>query len=269
MPVQQPQPPCGGGAEPAATAAAADGGDADAGEDGTCDLELLDGRLSAIMPRKLFQDDAALRSGLLQVYVRLKPVPASTNTCMSLDHNQLLKATWCVDAWEQLSQLQQDAHVLPLPPPPPPPRPTHRAIKQPTVRTPGATRRRSTSSPTCSCRTPTSARCTTAPPHSWCAARLLAPLRSNTARGRVRSCSRAPARARLLAHPPRSEHCRAVSSQQRLRRRGERWRLGDRCFPRHCLHRVRGPLQVEDVLAFRQPSAVVMAHGVTRCGREA
>lgn len=44
--------------------------------------------------RKLFQDDAAVKSGLLQVFVRMKPLPAATATCMVLDHNNLLKATW-------------------------------------------------------------------------------------------------------------------------------------------------------------------------------
>lgn len=44
---------------------------------------------------KLFQDDAAVKSGLLQVFVRMKPVPEATETCMQLDQKQLLKATWC------------------------------------------------------------------------------------------------------------------------------------------------------------------------------
>jgi hypothetical protein len=50
---------------------------------------------------KLFQDDAAVKSGLLQVFVRMKPVPDSTETCMQLDQNQLLKATWCAIATVQ------------------------------------------------------------------------------------------------------------------------------------------------------------------------
>jgi hypothetical protein len=50
---------------------------------------------------KLFQDDAAVKSGLLQVFVRMKPVPESTETCMQLDQNQLLKATWCAAATVQ------------------------------------------------------------------------------------------------------------------------------------------------------------------------
>jgi hypothetical protein len=40
-------------------------------------------------------DDAAVKSGLLQVFVRMKPVSEATETCMHLDQNQLLKATWC------------------------------------------------------------------------------------------------------------------------------------------------------------------------------
>jgi hypothetical protein len=43
---------------------------------------------------KLFQDDAAVKSGLLQVFVRMKPVLDATETCMQLDQKQLLKATW-------------------------------------------------------------------------------------------------------------------------------------------------------------------------------
>jgi hypothetical protein len=46
--------------------------------------------------RKLFQDDAAVKNGVLQVFVRMKPVPDTTDTCMVLDHSHLLKATWCV-----------------------------------------------------------------------------------------------------------------------------------------------------------------------------
>jgi hypothetical protein len=45
--------------------------------------------------RKLFQDDAAVKNGVLQVFVRMKPVPDTIDTCMVLDPNHLLKATWC------------------------------------------------------------------------------------------------------------------------------------------------------------------------------
>lgn len=44
--------------------------------------------------RKLFQDDAAVRSGLLQVYVRMKAMEAGAETCMKLDQDHMLKATW-------------------------------------------------------------------------------------------------------------------------------------------------------------------------------
>eukprot|EP00877_Chromochloris_zofingiensis_P006000 jgi/Chrzof1/1653/Cz10g16010.t1 len=55
-----------------------------------------EGRLSALLPRKLFQDDAAVKSGLLQVFVRLKPIPSRADTCMTAanDEGRLLKATW-------------------------------------------------------------------------------------------------------------------------------------------------------------------------------
>jgi hypothetical protein len=57
--------------------------------------------------RKLFQDDAAVKNGVLQVFVRMKPVPDTIDTCMVLDPNHLLKATWC--APELLQHLQPAA----------------------------------------------------------------------------------------------------------------------------------------------------------------
>eukprot|EP00879_Flechtneria_rotunda_P024058 GHRR01025482.1.p3 GENE.GHRR01025482.1~~GHRR01025482.1.p3 ORF type:complete len:104 (+),score=34.60 GHRR01025482.1:614-925(+) len=73
--------------------------------------EVLDGRLSAIMPRKLFTDDVAVQTKLLQVFVRIKPVQKALQTCMSLDHSSLLKATWRnKEAVYKFSQVfQQDA----------------------------------------------------------------------------------------------------------------------------------------------------------------
>lgn len=58
--------------------------------------------------RKLFQDDAAVKNGVLQVFVRMKPVSDTTDTCMVLDPNHLLKATWCVPTPLQLLQLSAD-----------------------------------------------------------------------------------------------------------------------------------------------------------------
>lgn len=55
---------------------------------------LSNGTSCCCLCSKLFQDDAAVKSGLLQVFVRMKPVPIATETCMQLDHSALLKATW-------------------------------------------------------------------------------------------------------------------------------------------------------------------------------
>jgi hypothetical protein len=52
--------------------------------------------LPALNGSKLFQDDPAVKSGMLQVFVRMKPVPETTETCMQLEQNQLLKAVWYV-----------------------------------------------------------------------------------------------------------------------------------------------------------------------------
>lgn len=52
--------------------------------------------LPALTFSKLFQDDPAVKSGLLQVFVRMKPVPETTETCMQLEQSQLLKAIWYV-----------------------------------------------------------------------------------------------------------------------------------------------------------------------------
>ena len=81
--------------------------------------DIIVGRLSALMPRfvfrllsysnqvamittnqslsrrKLFlEPDAAVRKGILQVFVRMKPQSSPGDTCMQLDHSNLLKATW-------------------------------------------------------------------------------------------------------------------------------------------------------------------------------
>ncbi|WIA16462.1 hypothetical protein OEZ85_013146 [Tetradesmus obliquus] len=78
--------------------------------------EIMDGRLSAIMPRKLFQDDAAVKNGVLQVFVRMKPVPDTTDTCMVLDPNHLLKATWrnkeAVYKFSQIFQQEADQEAV-------------------------------------------------------------------------------------------------------------------------------------------------------------
>jgi hypothetical protein len=44
--------------------------------------------------RKLFADDAAVKSGLLQVYVRVKPVARKLARCMTIERDCLVKAIW-------------------------------------------------------------------------------------------------------------------------------------------------------------------------------
>ena len=44
--------------------------------------------------RKLFGDDEAVRKGLLQVYVRVKPVAAKLVRCMQIEKQALVKAIW-------------------------------------------------------------------------------------------------------------------------------------------------------------------------------
>lgn len=44
--------------------------------------------------RKLFGDDEAVRKGLLQVYVRVKPVARKLVRCMAIEKEGLVKATW-------------------------------------------------------------------------------------------------------------------------------------------------------------------------------
>jgi hypothetical protein len=44
--------------------------------------------------RKLFLDDAAVRKGLLQVYVRVKPVAPKLQRCMVIEKGSLVKANW-------------------------------------------------------------------------------------------------------------------------------------------------------------------------------
>lgn len=44
--------------------------------------------------RKLFGDDAAVRKGLLQVFVRVKPVARKLARCMAIEKEGLVKATW-------------------------------------------------------------------------------------------------------------------------------------------------------------------------------
>jgi hypothetical protein len=46
--------------------------------------------------RKLFSDDAAVKKGLLQVYVRVKPVPRKLARCMAIERDALVRATWSV-----------------------------------------------------------------------------------------------------------------------------------------------------------------------------
>jgi hypothetical protein len=48
--------------------------------------------------RKLFGDDEAVRKGLLQVYVRVKPVARKLARCMAIEKDALVRATWCVGA---------------------------------------------------------------------------------------------------------------------------------------------------------------------------
>jgi hypothetical protein len=59
-------------------------------------LLLLPACVPALNCSKLFQDDPAVKSGMLQVFVRMKPVPDTMATCMQLEQNQLLKAVWYV-----------------------------------------------------------------------------------------------------------------------------------------------------------------------------
>jgi hypothetical protein len=84
------------------------------------DDDVFEGRLSALMPRsarpaaagteacsnldphtrmdvhrQLFSEpDAAVKKGILQVYVRMKPLKPGAVSCMHAPHGELLKATW-------------------------------------------------------------------------------------------------------------------------------------------------------------------------------
>jgi hypothetical protein len=45
--------------------------------------------------RQLFSEpDAAVKKGILQVYVRMKPLKPGAVSCMHALHGELLKATW-------------------------------------------------------------------------------------------------------------------------------------------------------------------------------
>ena len=52
-------------------------------------------RLRVCMPRRqLFGDDEAVKKGLLQVFVRVKPVPRKLARCMTMERQGLVKAIW-------------------------------------------------------------------------------------------------------------------------------------------------------------------------------
>lgn len=87
-------------------------------------LDVMPGRFSILMPRKLFGEDLVIRSGLLQVwalrtscgrqrvgahnaprascpmhaphqvFVRVKPLPARVERCMQMQYGAVVKAAW-------------------------------------------------------------------------------------------------------------------------------------------------------------------------------